>query len=74
MTVSAEIVIEEEQCKGCGYCEAFCPRGCIVVTGEKVSPQGYLLPSVVHPEWCNTCGSCVTMCPDLAITVYLNVG
>jgi len=65
-----EIVIDEMLCKGCGYCEKFCSRGCIEITGGKFTPQGYLLPSFVNPEKCNACCVCGWMCPDFAIEVY----
>ena len=65
-----EIVINEALCKGCGYCVKFCSRGCIEITGEKFSPQGYLLPSFTNPDRCNACCVCAWMCPDFAIEVY----
>lgn len=71
--VRAEVVIEEEQCQGCGYCVKFCPRECIAIAGDKFTPQGYLLPSFVKPDECNTCGFCAMLCPRAAIEVYLSV-
>jgi len=68
--VKAEVVIDEEQCQGCGYCVKFCPRGCIVIAGDKFTPQGYLLPSFVKAEKCSACGICAWMCPVAAIEVY----
>ena len=65
-----EIVIDEEECVGCGFCEHFCSRGCIVIPGDKFSPQGYLLPVFVEPERCNGCGVCAWMCPNFAIDVF----
>jgi 2-oxoglutarate ferredoxin oxidoreductase subunit delta len=65
-----EVVINEVNCRGCGYCEEFCPQKCIVISGEKYSPQGYLLPEAAYPERCTACGFCVWMCPHFAIDVY----
>ncbi|UCG82904.1 MAG: 4Fe-4S binding protein [Dehalococcoidia bacterium] len=65
-----EIVIDEEICKGCGYCAEFCARGCIEVPGDKVTHKGYFLPVFVNPEKCNACGICAWMCPRFAIEVY----
>ena len=65
-----EITIDEKQCKGCGYCTKFCARGCIVIPGDRFTPQGYLLPVFAEPDKCNACGVCGWMCPDLAIEVY----
>jgi 2-oxoglutarate ferredoxin oxidoreductase subunit delta len=65
-----EVVINESHCLGCGYCEHFCPQGCIVVTGEKYSSFGYLLPVFANEEKCNACGICEWMCPHFGIEVY----
>ena len=65
-----EIVINEANCRGCGYCEKFCPQECIVISGDKFSPQGYLLPVFACPERCTACGFCAWMCPHFAIDVY----
>jgi 2-oxoglutarate ferredoxin oxidoreductase subunit delta len=65
-----EIVIIESNCFGCGYCEKFCLRGGIAMTGDKFSATGYPLPSFVNPEKCNACGNCAAMCPHFAIEVY----
>jgi len=65
-----EIKIIEQHCLGCGYCERFCNQGCIEITGDKFTPQGYLLPTFVHPENCTACGICNWMCPHFAIEVY----
>jgi 2-oxoglutarate ferredoxin oxidoreductase subunit delta len=67
---AGEIVIDEKYCKGCGYCEVFCPQKCITVTGDKVSPEGYLLPTFRDPEKCKGCGICAQMCPEFVIEVY----
>jgi formate hydrogenlyase subunit 6/NADH:ubiquinone oxidoreductase subunit I len=64
------ITINEASCLGCGYCEKFCSRGCIVIPGDKFSPQGYLLPVFANPGRCNACGVCNWMCPHFAIEVY----
>lgn len=65
-----EIVIDEKLCKGCGYCTKFCLRGCIVIKGDRVTPQGYPLPSFVEQERCNGCAVCAWMCPEYAVEVY----
>ena len=71
--VSAEVVIEDRFCKGCGYCAVFCPRGCIEIKGDKLTSLGYALPTFAYPERCNTCGFCAQMCPEVAIEIYLKV-
>jgi len=65
-----EIVIKDMTCLGCGYCQKFCPRGCIIMSKDKFTPQGYLLPDFANPNNCNACGICEWMCPHFAIEVY----
>ncbi len=72
--VGSEVVINEQNCKGCGICVLTCPRGCIQIIGEKFNLQGYRPPVFVNPEKCNTCGFCARLCPDSAIEVFLNIG
>ncbi len=72
--VTSEVIINEERCCGCGYCVEFCPRECLEITKDKISPKGYALPVLAKPEQCNTCGLCARMCPHWAVDVYLNTG
>jgi len=63
------IVINIEECKGCGLCIESCPPKCLVFAKE-LSPYG------VHPARytghdCTGCGICFYCCPEPgAITVY----
>jgi 2-oxoglutarate ferredoxin oxidoreductase subunit delta len=66
----SEIIIDEANCRGCGYCEEFCSRGCIVIPRDRFASQGYLLPVFASAERCNACGVCSRMCPYFAIEVY----
>jgi NAD-dependent dihydropyrimidine dehydrogenase PreA subunit len=70
MTARGEIVINETLCLGCGYCQEFCKRECVVMSVDKFSPRGNVLPVFVDPERCNACGICGWMCPHMAIEVY----
>ena len=65
-----EITINEGLCRGCGFCEEFCPKECIVISSDKISPQGFTLPTVSKPEECNACCICAWLCPHSAIEVY----
>ena len=65
-----EIIINEERCIGCGYCARFCSRGCIAMSEDNFTPEGFLLPDITNPDRCNGCGICGWMCPGFAIEVY----
>jgi len=68
---TAELIIKEEWCKGCGICVAFCPREALFLD-EKSKAQEDM-------EKCTKCGICETFCPDFAISLikrrlYINAG
>jgi len=65
-----EIVINENNCRGCGYCQGFCKRECILMSKDKFTPLGYMLPIIANADKCNACGICGQMCPHFAIEVY----
>ena len=57
-----EIIIKTEWCKGCGICEAFCPKKILKVNAyEKIE--------IVNREACIKCGQCELRCPDFAISL-----
>jgi len=64
-----EIRINEELCRGCGYCEMFCNSECIKIS-DRISSLGLPLPEIVNPEKCTACGFCAWMCPHIAIEAY----
>ena len=47
------MIIDDEKCKGCGFCEEVCPLGVITVEDRKVSIG----------EGCVDCKSCMKVCP-----------
>ena len=63
------VIINVEECKGCGLCVASCPPKCL-----ELAP--YLSAYGVHParyteSGCTGCGICFYCCPEPgAITVY----
>lgn len=71
MAKRGEIEINEKLCKGCGYCVKYCPQNCIVIPGDRYTPQGYLLPVFAEKDKCTACNICGWLCPDMAIDVYL---
>jgi len=66
----AQIVINEDFCKGCGLCVTTCPLHLIRIA-DRISPKGYYPAGCVDPEGkCTGCALCATMCPDVAIEVF----
>jgi 2-oxoglutarate ferredoxin oxidoreductase subunit delta len=58
------ISVQEQWCKGCEICVAFCPKQ--VLTMEKGKAK------VSHPEDCTGCLMCELYCPDFAIKISKN--
>jgi electron transfer flavoprotein alpha subunit len=52
------VIIDKEQCIGCGACVSTCPFGAIVMEGDKA----------VVTDACTVCGACIDVCPVMAIT------
>lgn len=52
-----EVVLENERCRGVGYCEQVCPRGCYEVDRDGHTAR---MPGA---ERCVQCGACIVQCP-----------
>ncbi|NLS44337.1 MAG: ferredoxin family protein [Firmicutes bacterium] len=65
----ARVVFDEELCKGCELCIAFCPRG-LLIMAEHFNTKGYHPATIVNEEECNACTYCARMCPEVAIEIY----
>ena len=63
------IVIDQELCKGCGYCVDACPFGIIVIE-ERFNKNGVFPASAEQPNRCTGCAMCAHMCPEIAIEVF----
>ena len=72
--VETEVVIDEMRCYGCGLCEMSCPRDCIKIRGDKITPLGYSIPTFIKSGSCNACGFCAWMCPHTALEIHVRVG
>jgi NAD-dependent dihydropyrimidine dehydrogenase PreA subunit len=56
------IDVNEQWCKACDICVAFCPHDCLEVQGLSVV--------VVDADACTGCMMCELICPDFAIKVH----
>jgi len=68
--VLPRIEILEEECKGCGLCIHYCPKG-VIEASHSLNSHGYH-PARYKGEGCTGCGICFYTCPEPgAITVYM---
>jgi 2-oxoglutarate ferredoxin oxidoreductase subunit delta len=55
------VKVDENWCKGCEICVAFCPKNVLAMEKGKAK--------VDNPDACTGCQLCEIYCPDFAITV-----
>ncbi len=67
--VKGYIEIDNEACKGCEVCTAFCPKHVITV-GDKLNAAGYRYTVFNGNGDCTGCAICALVCPEVAIEVY----
>jgi len=67
--VIGAVVVDTEECKGCGLCVEACPQKVLGQT-KQVNSRGYQYSFIEYPELCIGCSNCATVCPDTCITVY----
>lgn len=63
------IEIDQELCKGCHICIAFCPKDSISPS-DKLNANGYLPVRFNSDGDCTGCATCAVVCPDVVIEVY----
>jgi NAD-dependent dihydropyrimidine dehydrogenase PreA subunit len=51
------VALDNERCRGVGYCEEVCPRGCFEVDRARHAAK------IARPERCVQCGACIVQCP-----------
>jgi len=61
-----DVHIVEEQCKGCGFCEEYCPRDVLKMSTE-FNRKGYHYPEVLKQGECVNCQLCEMICPEFSI-------
>ena len=69
MSVKGYIEINQDQCKGCQLCIAFCPKG-VIALSDKLTASGYTPVSFSDGGECTGCAICAIVCPEAAIEVY----
>ena len=63
------VLIDIEECKGCGLCVESCPPKCLALADD-LSAYG-VHPAQYAGEGCTGCGICFYCCPEPgAITVF----
>jgi NAD-dependent dihydropyrimidine dehydrogenase PreA subunit len=63
------VVINVEECKGCGICIETCPAD-VLYQSDDLNSHGYH-PAAYKGEGCRGCGFCYYSCPEPgAITVF----
>jgi len=63
------IEIDQEICKGCQICMAFCP-GDVIKLSDKSNASGYSPVVFDDSGKCTGCATCAVVCPEVAIEVY----
>ncbi|NPV30099.1 MAG: 4Fe-4S binding protein [Firmicutes bacterium] len=64
-----ELQVNQEQCNGCGLCEAFCP----VAVFEMFEAKGARKARPVLVDKCSACYTCVGQCPQKAIQLRIRI-
>lgn len=67
--VIGAVVVDTEECKGCGLCVEECPQH-VLALNKQVNNKGYHFAWMALPGECIGCSNCAAVCPDRCITVY----
>ena len=60
--VIGAVVVDNEECKGCGLCVVACPQD-VLGQNKQVNSRGYHYSFMKNPEACIGCSNCATVCP-----------
>lgn len=61
-----DIHITIDRCKGCSFCEEYCPRD-VLKMSTNYNKKGYHYPDVIKQGECVNCCLCEMICPEFAI-------
>lgn len=64
------VTVNEERCKGCGYCIEACNKEGLFIDSNRRNRNGYSVASFNTGEDCSGCAMCAEVCPDAALEVY----
>lgn len=67
--MTGHVEIDQELCKACRVCIAFCPKDAIAPL-QRVNAAGYVPVAPRKDGNCTGCGICAIVCPEVAIEVY----
>ena len=65
----AQVIINQDACKGCGLCTTACPKKIVHLSTYKLNIKGFHPAEVIEQDKCIGCGFCATICPDVVIRV-----
>jgi 2-oxoglutarate ferredoxin oxidoreductase subunit delta len=68
MSAKGKVAINRDQCKSCGFCVEFCPKGVLRISKE-YNDKGYY-PAEQSGEGCTGCAICALVCPEAIIEVW----
>jgi 2-oxoglutarate ferredoxin oxidoreductase subunit delta len=64
------VTVNEERCKGCGYCIEACNKESLHIDNSRRNRNGYSVASFNADGDCSGCAMCAEVCPDAALEVY----
>ena len=67
--IKGHVSFDEEKCKGCELCVAYCPKNILYLDKNTINEAGYNIIKISEPDQCIGCAFCAIMCPDSVITV-----
>lgn len=65
----ANVIFNEDRCKGCQLCTTVCPKGIVHMAKDRINSKGFHPAEVTEKDKCIGCAFCATICPDVVIEV-----